>query len=136
MDAWFPSEKFGSAGQFGQVQMTPDGLIVTPPAKVAVQLSLYLAAASTRRFDKVLSTAKGNSFIIPYASIKDLRTVEIKMPLSGKRPIIELGIIDEKKDVLRRVKFAPCEGKLPVKYKTAEFYEELISKVSEAKKTS
>ena len=116
--------------------MTPDGLIVTPPAKVAVQLSLYLAAASTLRFDKLLSTAKGNSFIIPYASIKDLRTIETKLPLSGKRPIIELGIVDQKKDALRRLKFAPCEGKLPVKYKTAEFYEELISKVSQGKKMS
>lgn len=136
MDAWFPSEKFGSAGQFGQVQMTPDGLIVTPPAKVAEQFAIYLVAASIGRVDKLLSTAKGNSFIIPYANIKDLKNVEMKMPLSRKRCIIELGIIDEKKDVLQRVRFAPCEGKLPVKYKTAEFYKELVSKVSEAKKTS
>ncbi len=136
MDAWFPSEKFGSAGQFGQVQLTPDGLVVNPPAKVAEQFAIYLVAASIRRVDKLLSTAKGNSFIIPYASINDLKTVEMKMPLSGKRPIIELGIINEKKDVLQRVKFAPCEGRLPVKYKTAEFYKELTSKVSEAKKIS
>jgi hypothetical protein len=115
--------------------MTPDGLIVTPPAKVAAQLAIYLVAAGTGRFDKLLSTAKGNSFIVPYASIKDLKTVEMKVPLAGKRLIIELGVVDEKKDVLRRLKFAPCEGKLPVKYKTAEFYEELISKVSETKKT-
>jgi hypothetical protein len=116
--------------------MTPDGLKVTPPAKVAAQLAIYLVATSTLRVDKLLSTAKGNSFIIPYANIKDLKTVEMKVPLSGKRLVIELGIVDEKKDVLQRLKFAPCEGKLPVKYKTAEFYEELISKVSQGKKMS
>jgi hypothetical protein len=136
LDAWFPSEKSGSAGQFGQVQMTPSGLAITPPAKVGEQLAIYLVAASTGRFDKLLTTAKGRSFVIPYTKIKDLKTVDVKIPLIGKRSIIELGIIDEKKDALGKVKFAPCEGKLPVKYKTAEFYEELMSKVSEASKTS
>ncbi len=111
--------------------MTPYGLEVTPPAKAAKQLAIFLVAVGTGKIP--LSTPKGDSFIIPYASIKDLRTVKMKMPF--KRSIIELEIVDEKKDVLQSLKFAPCKGKLPVKYKTAEFYEELVSKVSEARKT-
>lgn len=129
MDAWFPSKKFEyKGGEFGEVKMMPDGLIVRPPASMAKKLA-FLALGK-------LATPKGTAFIIPYVNIKNLRKLEVKPLLVGKRPIIELEFSDETKDTLRTLAFAPCEGKLPVKYKTVEFYEELMSKVPGVKKTS
>jgi len=129
LDAWFPSKTLEyKGGEFGEVKMMPDGLIVRPPASITNKLA-FLALGK-------LTTPKGTAFIIPYVNTRNLRKLEIKPILVGKRPIIELKFVDEKKDTLRTLAFAPCEGKLPVKYKTAEFYEELISKVPGVKKTS
>jgi len=128
LDAWFPSKKFEyKAGEFGEVKMMPDGLIVRPPASIAKKLA-FLPLGK-------LTTPKGTAFIIPYVNIKNLRKLEIKPLLGGKRPLIELKFLDEK-DILRTLAFAPCKGKLPVKYKTTDFYEELMSKVPGVKKTS
>ena len=106
--------------------MMPNGLMVMPPASVAKKLA-FLALGK-------LAT-KGTAFIIPYVNIKNLRKLDTKA-FFRKRAVIELEFLDEKKGTLRTLAFAPCEGKLPVRYKTAEFYEELMSKVTGVKKTS
>jgi len=129
LDAWFPSEKVGrSAGAFGEVELMPDGLGVRPPATLAKHL-VFLALG-------ILNTPRGKFFLIPYASVTNLRILETKTFVGIKRPIIEIEFLDQKEGVSRTLAFAPCEGKLKVKYKTAEFYDELMSKISVSKRTS
>ena len=122
LDAWFPSDKIErSGGLFGEVDLLPTAVLVRPPAS-ALKTMLLLALGH-------LATPKGKAFLMPYASIRNLNMIETKTFIGTKIPVIELQFLDQT-NVLQTLAFAPCEGKLKVKYKSEEFLEQLKTRVS------
>lgn len=104
-------------GDFGEVELKPEGLWIRPPASMVKKWALGFLA-------------KGKPFTLPYERIKNLRIVQVRPGLVGKEePFVEIEFLDENNQI-QTCTLAPTEGTIKIKYKGLEFYEELKSKIT------
>jgi len=123
----------------GEVEIKELGLEVAPPASLAIKLrkgygakTLAKQFALTALFGPAGAAAgglvRGAKFLIPFSSIAQVTMTKHRFGIFGDKDFIELKVRDEKKGF--ELCFAPYEGTVRRKFRTAEFYEALVRKLN------
>jgi len=108
-------------GDYGDVEVLPEGLKVKPPASMAKKFFIG-------GFYSVF-LARGKAFTISYEKIKNIKLVDVKPGLVGaKKPFIELNFIDEEGKP-QSLTFAACGITGFKNEETRKLYEEITSKL-------